>query len=382
MTHLLPAHSLPAQPPIAQSPLAQLQALIDQSELIYDPKQANAAAQLSILWQQIQTRPLEISRNGGFWDRIKRIIKRISMPAPDSQTDLMPIKGIYLYGDVGRGKSLLMDIFYNQLEFDLKRRVHFHHFMLEVHGWLQAWRMQDSHDQQDPLPKFAAEFSQKTLLLCFDEFHVKDIADAMILSRLFQALLDQGVVMVMTSNQAPDALYKDGLQRSQFLPFIALLKQSVNIIELNADQDFRRISQKNPHSPQQWPINISLMPYCLNQKGRKIDFKTADPKAKYLSVGFDELCLRPLGVVDYIALCEAFEYIEIPDMILLTPELKSPAKRFIHFIDVAYEAGISLKITLPVHGKADDLCKIDDLCKVDALREEYRRTASRLHQML
>ncbi|MDH5412410.1 MAG: cell division protein ZapE, partial [Alphaproteobacteria bacterium] len=153
-----------------------------------------------------------------------------------------PPLGLYLYGPVGRGKSMLMDLFVAAAPLERKRRVHFHQFMIEVHGALHRWRkaQKTSGDREDPIDLVADAIAGDVTLLCFDELEVRDIADAMILGRLFEALFERGVVMVCTTNIAPDDLYKDGLQRELFLPFIEIIKQKLDLLELSAQKDYRQ----------------------------------------------------------------------------------------------------------------------------------------------
>ena len=163
-------------------------------------------------------------------------------------------RGLYIFGPAGRGKSMLMDLFFEGAPSVTKRRVHFHEFMIEVHDTIHAWRQSSDkqRDQIDPLPRIAREIAEKSALLCFDEFHVTNIADAMMLGRLFEGFFEAGVVVVATSNFEPDELYKNGLQRDRFLPFIKLIKDKIDIFELSSPTDYRqaRLSRmKVYHTP-------------------------------------------------------------------------------------------------------------------------------------
>ena len=208
-------------------PLATYRSLIDQGGLRLDPIQEAAAVRLDRLARELEAPPPPVN-GGGFLARFG--LGREPEPPP-------PPRGVYLHGDVGRGKSMLMDLFAQAVKGVPLRRVHFHAFMLEVQRRLHGLREQG--EREDPLQALAAELATEQRVLCFDEFHVVNIADAMILGRLFEGLFARGVVMVATSNWAPDRLYENGLNRDRFLPFIALLKTKVDILALDGPTDYR-----------------------------------------------------------------------------------------------------------------------------------------------
>ena len=212
-----------------KGPKARHQALIKEGALEYDPAQAEAADRLQKLHERLKSYR---SGGNGFLNRRK------------------PPIGLYLWGGVGRGKTLLMDIFFNNTPFAAKRRIHFHEFMSEAHERIAHWRATDDKTKRrhkaynrkspdDPIAPVAYDIAREALLLCFDEFQVSDIADAMILGRLFEALFEHGVVVVATSNRHPDNLYKDGLNRQLFLPFIDLIKSKLDVFELVSAKDYR-----------------------------------------------------------------------------------------------------------------------------------------------
>lgn len=268
-------------------------------------------------------------------------------------------QSVYIFGDVGRGKSMLMDVFFEACPIESKRRVHFHAFMQEVHEYIHHWR---GRHEGDPLPSLAVHIRQSALLLCFDEFHVTDIADAMLLSRLFTRLFKLGVVFVATSNQHPDDLYKNGLQRELFLPFINLLKQSSDILELVAKEDYRLShlkAMKTTFFSEAEGANVFLQ-HSFNElindgstelrrikvKGRELKFETVH--GDILLTSFDELCGKPLGAADYLAIANEFNTILIADIPRLSAEIRDQSRRFVTLIDALYEHSVKLICTAAV----------------------------------
>jgi cell division protein ZapE len=257
--------------------------------------------------------------------------------------------GLYLCGPVGRGKSMLMDLFFRSVLSLRKRRVHFHAFMLEVHDRIERERRAQT-DQ--PIAKVAADLAAEAALLCFDEFQVEDIADAMILERLFRALFDAGVVIVATSNRAPDELYQHGLQRERFLPFIALLKQKLYVLELDSGRDYRlaRLHGKPVyHHPLGEPAHDALQQAFAELtdgasgasatfivKGRPLVIPRAARGVAWFS--FEDLCANPLGAADYLAIAEHFAAVIVEGIPRLSPQQRNEARRFNILIDTLYEA--------------------------------------------
>ncbi|MFN0022972.1 MAG: cell division protein ZapE [Parvularculaceae bacterium] len=309
-----------------------------------------------------------------------------------------PPRGVYLWGGVGRGKSLLMDIFFNNTDFASKRRVHFHEFMSETHDRIAAWRNAGERTRRqhpganpkaldDPMPPIAADIAQDAMLLCFDEFHVGDIADAMLLGRLFEALFAKGVVMVATSNRHPDDLYKDGLNRQLFLPFIALMKSRLDIAHLQAARDYRldRLSGALVyHSPlgpgtdaamdRAWTHMIagaSVRPETIIVKARAVIApRTARGLARFT---FAELCEATLGAGDYLAIARRYSAVFIDRIPQLTAEHRNEAKRFVTLIDALYEN--KAKLVCSAAAAPDQLYGAGDGAF------EFQRTASRLSEM-
>jgi len=295
-------------------------------------------------------------------------------------------QGLYIFGGVGRGKSMLMDLFFASAPVEKKRRVHFHEFMLEVHDRLHRQR-QDRSLEGDSLAPLAAEIAAESWLLCFDEFHVSNIADAMLLGRLFAALLDLGVVVVTTSNTAPEDLYQGGLQRERFLPFIDLLKERLDILELDGVIDYRRNRIKDVtvyHQPLGAAADAALAaafaqltdgaaggPTTLAVQGRQLAVpQAAKGVARFR---FADLCERALGAADYIAIATHFHTVIIGEIPLMTPEQRNEARRFMTLIDALYEHKTNL-----ICAAADAPDKL--YVAGDGVRE-FKRTASRLIEM-
>jgi len=295
------------------------------------------------------------------------------------------IKGVYIYGGVGRGKSMLMDLFFDHVPGTIKkRRVHFHEFMIETHDWLHAHR---GSEMADLLPAYAQHVSGNLHLLCFDEFHVTDVADAMILGRLFTALIDQGVIVVATSNWAPDDLYQGGLQRELFLPFIVLLKKRLAIIHLDSDTDYRQISDPDQDVYYFYPLGqmteqkvrflfdelvggVQAQTKNLKIKGRMMKVEHAGTAARFT---FSQLCEQPLGAEDYIKIAKEFDTVFVENTPVLKEEKRNEAKRFILLIDCLYEAKCRVIISAAEN--------IHNLYDGSDHAFEFDRTISRLMEM-
>ena len=265
-----------------------------------------------------------------------------------------PVKGLYVYGGVGRGKTMLMDMFFELVPVRRKRRVHFNDFMADVQDRIQKHRQarkEGAVKEDDPIPPVASKLAEEAWVLCFDEFSVTDIADAMILSRLFSALFANGVVLVATSNVAPRDLYRDGLNRQLFTPFIAILERYADVVTLDTDKDYRL--EKLARTPvyltpadevadrlmdEAWAVakeGRREAPETLTVKGRRLEVSRAAGGAARFS--FADLCEKPLGARDYQALAERFETFFIDHVPVLDPALRSATKRFILLIDTLYD---------------------------------------------
>lgn len=269
------------------------------------------------------------------------------------------VKGAYVWGSVGRGKTMLMDLFFEAATVQRKRRVHFHAFMAEVHARIHEWRQKKKVGEvkgEDPIGPIAEALSQEAWLLCFDEFAVTDIADAMILGRLFTALFAQGVVVVATSNVEPSRLYENGLNRSLFLPFVALLLERTEVINLNSRTDFRLEKLSGApvyHVPADASARQALdrmfysltgvaqgEPEKVEVLGRFVEIPQAHANVARLS--FDDLCRKPLAAADYLAIADRFDTIVMDDIPLIQAHERNEAKRFINLIDTLYDRHVKL----------------------------------------
>jgi cell division protein ZapE len=299
--------------------------------------------------------------------------------------EYVPI-GLYLVGDVGRGKSMLMDLFFDVADVARKQRIHFHRFMQIVHARLHAWKRANPAGA-DPIPPLADTIAADSALLCFDEFQVNDIADAMILGRLFQALFDRGVVVVATSNTRPDDLFKGQPGRDAFLPFIALIKQRLEVLELSAARDYRRERMRGLRT---WYVPADEMsrremdqafgrltglapvkPVTLTIMGRDLLVpQAADGVARF---DFDRLCNTALGAGDYLAIATNFHTLLLDGIPRLSPENYDQARRFIVLVDTLYDQHV--KLIASADAPPDKLYQRGENAKM------FERTASRLDEM-
>jgi cell division protein ZapE len=359
---------------------AQYAALVATGEIERDRAQEAVADRLAVLGQRlIQYRLARKSSSLGwlFGARERRE---------------QPIKGLYIFGDVGRGKTMLMDLFFAASPVVRKRRVHFHEFMGEVHERIGAFRRQQKNGtgaDEDPIRLTAAAIAEESWLLCFDEFNVTDIADAMILGRLFQRLLELGVVVVATSNVAPGELYRDGLNRSLFVPFIALIERHMDVVELAARTDFRL--EKLAGQPVWYVPADAAAAAALDEAWRRLtggqpgagqDLRVLGrtlrvPRAAkgVARFGFDELCEQPLGAPDYLKIAREFHTLIIDRIPVMDYERRNEAKRFIILIDTFYDNG--LKLLASAEAEPDMLYRAEDGFEA----REFKRTASRLIEM-
>ena len=345
-------------------------ALVEKGALAPDPAQQDAAHLLDEIASALVA--LE-ARNGGVAGFFK---KRKAAP-----------KGAYLWGEVGRGKSMLMDLFFETVPIEAKRRVHFHEFMDEVHAAIAAFRAEskDTKGARDPIPAVIKPILKTTRLLCFDEFHVTDITNAMLLQRLFEKLFSAGVVVVATSNVAPDHLYEDGLNRQLFLPFITLLKAHVDVCELAAHKDYRRdklAGQEIYHFGSGGAAAMDRMWQLMagGQKGERAAIRSlgrdiAVPQQAMGVARFDfaDLCDKPLGARDYLKIANAFHTLIIDNVPQFDRTRSNAAKRFILLIDTLYDRGVKLAASFAV--------ALDALGADDKTAFEFQRCVSRLIEM-
>jgi cell division protein ZapE len=354
--------------------LARYEALVAAGELKPDPEQRLAAERLDAIQQQLEAVP---KRGSILW--------RLAARKPE------PVRGIYLWGGVGRGKSMLMDLFHDCLTIRRKRRVHFHAFMLEVHARLREARKSESGD---PIPPVAAAIAEDLRVLAFDEMVVNNSADAQIMSRLFTALIEQhGLTIVTTSNRAPTELYKDGLNREHFLPFIALIERELDVLALNGPVDYR-LERLGGIDTWHTPLGDAATAQVREAFFRLTDYAPEDaahvPSAE-LDLGggrllqvpkslkgvavfsFKKLCGEARGAADYLAVAQTYHTVILVGIPQLGPESRNEAARFVTLIDALYENKVKLLATAAAEPEA--------LYPAGDGRFEFERTVSRLSEM-
>jgi cell division protein ZapE len=360
-------------------PLSAYRARLAAGLLVTDPAQAVAAERLQDLWSKLRgyDPPAQPARTG-FMNRLIR--RRAVDEAPTGPS------GLYLVGDVGRGKSMLMDLFFAEAQVTRKQRIHFHAFMQDVHARIFAWKRANP-DGTDPVPPLAEDIAGRAALLCFDEFQVNDIADAMILGRLFSALFERAVVVVATSNTAPDDLFRGKPGRDAFLPFIALIKQNLDVLVLDGVRDFRRARLRGMPT---WHVPADGRADAALDRAFATLAEGTSPKAQRLTVSgrtlrvplaaegvarfdFAALCGQPLGPGDYLAIATHYSALVVDGIPRLGPENYDQARRFITLVDALYEHRV--KLIASADAQPDLLYERGDGAKA------FERTASRLEEM-
>lgn len=363
------------------NPLSRYNRLLDQCEIRPDLMQRAVVLQLQRLYETI-TEPDFFDTPSFAESLLSTLFARKKQPEKAKKRPC----GMYIWGDVGRGKSMLMDVFYDSLPFHQKKRQHFLQFMLDVHGRIHKHRKEGR--EEDPILTVASQIAEECKVLCFDEFQVHDITDAMILSRLFTALFNTGMVIIFTSNRPPEALYLDGLQRAKFLPFIDLMRERVDIVELAAQQDYRVGRVQGLQQTYMSPLGEEAdrfientfatlshhampVPMDIPVQGRMLTITATCRDIAMIS--FADLCVKPLGALDYMALTALFNTFLIRDIPQLTPENRNEAKRFVTLIDVLYESHATLICTAAASPQ--------ELYVSGDGSFEFERTVSRLMEM-
>lgn len=378
-----------------QGPTAEYQSLMQEGELKPDADQARTVVELQRLYLELINYVGAGSKKYGFlmkggWLSGLRSRFGVNQGQP---------KGVYLYGGVGRGKSMLMDLFYSVAPLTAKKRVHFHEFMLDIHARLEALhsvfrekRLQygEQNGSEDPISAIAKQIADETSLLCFDELQVTDIADAMVVARLFDVLFDQGVIVVATSNRAPDDLYKNGLNRQRFVPFIERIKETMAIVSLNGPTDYRYDRLKGAEI-YFFPVNeettAKLSAAFFRLTDRSVEDRDKVPSEELTVQGrklfvpkaargvavfsYKRLCANPLGSADYLAIARTYHTVIMVAIPQFNEENSNEATRFITLIDVLYEYGVKFLCSAAVPPQS----------LYQGGHFEFERTVSRLMEM-
>ncbi|CNH74952.1 ATPase [Yersinia kristensenii] len=359
------------------SPIALYQQAIDAGDYQSDDVQRRTVARLDTLYQELNQRQSTPAVNVGIRGRLGRLLGRGA-----SKTPIRPAQGLYMWGGVGRGKTWLMDMFFHSLPGERKLRLHFHRFMLRVHQELTTLQ-----GHENPLEIIADGFKAQTDVLCFDEFFVSDITDAMLLATLLEALFARGITLVATSNIPPDDLYRNGLQRARFLPAIELIKQYCDVMNVDAGIDYRlrTLTQANlyltPLNPQTKQAMEDIFVKLAGKEGERAPVLEVNHRPLpaicsaqgVLAVDFHTLCEEARSQLDYIALSKLYHTVLLHNVHKMATRDENTARRFLALVDEFYERRVKLII-------AAEASMFEIYCG-ERLKFEYQRCLSRLQEM-
>lgn len=358
------------------SPSSRYQLALSEGTHQPDDVQREAVNRLNTIYQELLAKPADAAQSSGLKAAFSRLLGKKEPPVN------APVRGLYMWGGVGRGKTWLMDMFYQSLPGTRKQRLHFHRFMLRVHEELTALQ-----GETDPLEIVADRFKAETDVLCFDEFFVSDITDAMLLGGLMKALFARGITLVATSNIPPDELYRNGLQRARFLPAIDAIKQHCDIMNVDAGVDYRLRTLTQAHlwlSPLNADTSREMDKLWLALAGAPRDnapaleinhrpLPTLGVENQTLAVSFATLCVDARSQHDYIALSRLFHTVMLWDVPVMTPLMESEARRFIALVDEFYERHVKLVVSAEV--------PLYEIYQGERLKFEFQRCLSRLQEM-
>ena len=358
---------------IKLSPLEKYQADLTRDDFQYDAAQENAVKHLQRLYEDLQNKPLPVTGFKKVLNRWKRVV---------AKNEAKPVQGLYFWGGVGRGKTYLVDTFYDCLPFNNKMRVHFHRFMHRVHEELKTLA-----GQSDPLKIIAKRFADETCIICFDEFFVSDITDAMILGTLFEELFTHKVTLVATSNIIPDELYRNGLQRARFLPAIKLINEHCDVVNVDSGVDYRLRTLEQAeiyHHPLDKQAGENLNQYFkqLSVEEGKVakvieinhrDLQTIQESDGLVHFEFSELCESARSQADYMELSKLYHTVLLANVTQMNLDCDDAARRFIALVDEFYERNVKLIISAQV--------PMAELYSHGGLEFEFKRCLSRLQEM-
>jgi len=361
----------------ALSPLSRYQQALDAGEYQADEVQRQAVTRLEGIYQALQQAPATSVSANGLRGRLSRWLGKGA-----ETTSLRPVQGLYMWGGVGRGKTWLMDMFFHSLPGERKLRLHFHRFMLRVHEELT-----ELQGQENPLEMIADGFKAQTDIVCFDEFFVSDITDAMLLATLLQALFARGITLVATSNIPPDELYRNGLQRARFLPAIALINDYCDVMNVDAGIDYRLRTLTQAHlylTPLDGQTRETLDRMFIKLAGKAGEeapvlqvnhrpLQAIRAVDGVLAVDFQTLCEEPRSQLDYIALSRLYHSVILYNVQVMGPLKENTARRFLALVDEFYERHVKLVIAAEA--------SMFDIYQGERLKFEYQRCLSRLQEM-